>query len=1340
MRPGPLGAFPALPPPSPPLRSPPAALLLPRPLRPGPRPARAAAGAAAMQWSPTVHRALTQPKPVPQPGQAETLPLGERTGPKAPAAPPKPGAPRPAAERVQAGRPLATLAPAATTKPTGGALRQHPQRSATPPLTPARPVAAPAPPADASAAASSRTPTAHAQRRRSPSPPVPLAARRQPLARSLAAASPAECPDSPDAVDLRPDAEHAAAACAAAARMAPPPAQPPRRSPRSRKAPETWVGIAAPRSSAALAPGRGAGGRGSAVATVASTTQPPGSSPPRSPPQPTSAAGPGRGAGGRGGGRSGGRGRRGHAATPLLHSSPADTAGPSNAGATRPGSSSPPSSPSGSDSPGSPPQARARAAQRRSQNPGARNTRGLRRAQQTPRLQACAGPRPRTQIPQVIPLEAHGPWAQALGEAMRQLLDVAAYASGPQAADQVDAAMDALEDIPRRVLATDGRSSKARARHITARVARLAEGIPLEDEEGGNGGVEAARSHRRTLSAAQLLARRIQKCLAQGSITRAARALAEQPLADPTLPATIEGLRDKHPVAEAPTPLVDDAAPLQVDAETFARVLHRVESKRGAAAGPSGLTYEHLTAAFKYSEECRDAGRGIINLILSGQLPRHRSLLDSSLIGLQKPDSGVRPIAIGEVWFRLAGLCALEACADVGRSLAPLQLAVGVPGGAEAVAHAVKAAMAADPGACLLTVDVANAFNSVDRNAVLAAVKQRVPCLLPYVQWAYGAATDLHVVGAPEGTLPVKSSTGVRQGDPMGPFLFALALQPALEHTAEDATQQAPGAVVVSFADDVSMVARPVGLRAAFEAFTVDAAVVGLGVQPLKCAISGGPPEAAARLAAELGVRHRPEGVTICGAPVGSDEYVAGVLHERAAGIIARVEKLRRLPLAKQSQWVLLHRSLSLQMVHLMRTTPWQQLEPSIRAVEDAICSAASALFQVPAEAVNQAHEQMRLPLRHAGFGLRRVQPIEADAARLAGAARAQAAVQDGPEACHPFSGATRQPLLDVWHGVFDFGAEEHGWAPSARELPAQFVLDELPYMQQVISRQCGDAAGAAFLASFDLATDEGMRGAARVRSAASGTSAAWLTAVPTVPTLRLTDSDFVMAGRHRLGLGVPAPVGSPPCVCGAADSSKADHALSCRLNAGYNTMRHDSGYKAWCRIIRRAGCKTAVEPLYNRYVPGAGLKRADIECVWPRSEHITMLDCVITHPAAASYVRRASRTSGAAAEQQEDNKIREHADFSQSDAYEFVPLAMESYGRLGLKASRFLSALGDEAARNGRVSKARFVRNARQELGCALCRGNNRAYHRTMQRIGRSVGCYYEFGSPEPIEDAGEF
>jgi hypothetical protein len=54
----------------------------------------------------------------------------------------------------------------------------------------------------------------------------------------------------------------------------------------------------------------------------------------------------------------------------------------------------------------------------------------------------------------------------------------------------------------------------------------------------------------------------------------------------------------------------------------------------------------------------------------------------------------------------------------------------------------------------------------------------------------------------------------------------------------------------------------------------------------------------------------------------------------------------------------------------------------------------------------------------------------------------------------------------------------------------------------------------------------------------------------------------------------------------------------------------------------------------------------------------------------------------------------------AQEDAgYEFVPLAVESYGRLVGAASSFLSSLDDIAVADGRVSKAAFMRSARAEL-----------------------------------------
>ena len=80
-----------------------------------------------------------------------------------------------------------------------------------------------------------------------------------------------------------------------------------------------------------------------------------------------------------------------------------------------------------------------------------------------------------------------------------------------------------------------------------------------------------------------------------------------------------------------------------------------------------------------------------------------------------------------------------------------------------------------DDDFAVVKVDMRNAFNMVSRQAILDECALHFPELLPWATWCYAAHPLLwHPMGR------IFSETGVQQGDPLGPLLFALVLQKIL--------------------------------------------------------------------------------------------------------------------------------------------------------------------------------------------------------------------------------------------------------------------------------------------------------------------------------------------------------------------------------------------------------------------------------------------------------------------------------------------------------------------------------------------------------------------------------
>jgi hypothetical protein len=342
-------------------------------------------------------------------------------------------------------------------------------------------------------------------------------------------------------------------------------------------------------------------------------------------------------------------------------------------------------------------------------------------------------------------------------------------------------------------------------------------------------------------------------------------------------------------------------------------------------------------------------------------------------------------MAVGEVWYRLAALCALAACPEASRTLSPLQVAVGVRGGSQVVGHALRAGMAAAPASVTVQVDWQNAFSTLRRDKMLAAVHQRCPALLPMATWAYGRHSHLIVQQSPGAV--VSSQSGVRQGDPLGPLLFAITLQGPLEEVAAMDLARP-----LAYADDTFLQGAPAPTMQAFAALTALAARLSLHTQPAKCAVYSTDGAATASVASHLGVHHAPDGLLAAGTPVGTPAFQTTHANSCAAHACYLMEELLALPLGDQDLWLILQGSLQKRVAHLPKGCRWEHVGPAVQSAENKAVDCALAIAAHP-RTNGPLTDQITLPLRHGGLGFARTSPAEGDAAYLAAASTTQLAM-----------------------------------------------------------------------------------------------------------------------------------------------------------------------------------------------------------------------------------------------------------------------------------------------------------------------------------------------------------
>ena len=280
--------------------------------------------------------------------------------------------------------------------------------------------------------------------------------------------------------------------------------------------------------------------------------------------------------------------------------------------------------------------------------------------------------------------------------------------------------------------------------------------------------------------------RRAIKLAEEGRYRDGMRCLVSQGCAPHSDPDALQDLLQRHPQHDLPAFSEDLPAPLAID---FIAVLTTLRAfPRGTSTGRSQLRAQHLLEAVAGSvvpvtQTCLDQLTRLMSFIVSEKLNASISplLVGAPLTALRQKTGGYRPIAVGEVIRRLASrLCCAAAKSRLPDLLLPYgQVGVGTKGGLEAAIHTLRTVFKKEghkDDLCCFKVDMQNAFNECDRSSFLERVKEDLPDLFPYVQWCYTTTKELRF-----GQHRIMSTTGVQQGDLLGPLLFSLVVLQLLD-------------------------------------------------------------------------------------------------------------------------------------------------------------------------------------------------------------------------------------------------------------------------------------------------------------------------------------------------------------------------------------------------------------------------------------------------------------------------------------------------------------------------------------------------------------------------------
>ncbi|CAI7838273.1 unnamed protein product [Closterium sp. NIES-53] len=473
------------------------------------------------------------------------------------------------------------------------------------------------------------------------------------------------------------------------------------------------------------------------------------------------------------------------------------------------------------------------------------------------------------------------------------------------------------------------------------------------------------------------------------------------------------------------------------------------------------------------------------------------------------------------------------------------------------MSHAVYSAFSLHPDWVVLQLDVANAFNSFNRVSMFEALRRSpFSSLIPFFRLFYSTPSPLHYRSGPL-LHTFQSASGVRQGDPCGPFLYALTQQLAIQPT----QQQSPSIFVTSYADDTYLVGPPSDVFSAYTDLTSRLLSLGLTVQPSKCSLWA-PMDLPEHCIPPPGISIVANGLTVAGVPTGSDGFIISTVRDKLDSFTTSLPLLHQLQ-DPQIASRILSLCITARPSFLLRTVaPFPEIQELLSSWDSTIFSHFSQLlgseyWNPTSEQSTSARLQASLPIRLGGFGIRSSASI-APLSYLCSWAQAVSTlsthfITDGAPLFRPYVTTDSINLLDpsISSTMSMLPQDIRDRFPSWPVLQSGYPPKLFTHLSQHLE--------ADLLEKFRATVTSPLR-LARLTSLQGPHAGDWLTVAPSSPHMQLSETEWRIAAAIRLGLPLPHLSSSLTCTCNSpfTDPSIHSHVLRCPSN-NEPTKVHDA-------------------------------------------------------------------------------------------------------------------------------------------------------------------------------------